>query len=166
MGPGARLAKGSAAGAGRLIFKGSGFYITDYRSEGYKSAAKKEAPPDAKPAAKTGIQGLNQKRNPRWKSNPPLRRKNPKRNEATAPLRRFIHSVLRGDDMGDGLAPASPVAACAQFSSGPISVHSVSGQFIVVVAGTKSSSLLHEAQYATNATTTIRLDPALLAISA
>ncbi|HEV2693152.1 MAG TPA: FmdB family zinc ribbon protein, partial [Verrucomicrobiae bacterium] len=29
------------AGAG-LIFKGSGFYITDYRSEGYKSAAKKE----------------------------------------------------------------------------------------------------------------------------
>ena len=26
------------AGAG-LIFKGSGFYITDYRSEGYKSAA-------------------------------------------------------------------------------------------------------------------------------
>ena len=30
-------------GAG-LIFKGSGFYITDYRSEGYKSAAKKDVP--------------------------------------------------------------------------------------------------------------------------
>ena len=30
------------AGAG-LIFKGSGFYITDYRSEGYKSAAKSES---------------------------------------------------------------------------------------------------------------------------
>ena len=29
-------------GAG-LIFKGSGFYITDYRSEGYRSAAKKES---------------------------------------------------------------------------------------------------------------------------
>src|SRR5438093_13733938 len=29
-------------GAG-LIFKGSGFYITDYRSEGYKNAAKAEA---------------------------------------------------------------------------------------------------------------------------
>ncbi|MFZ0712260.1 MAG: FmdB family zinc ribbon protein [Terrimicrobiaceae bacterium] len=28
-------------GAG-LIFKGSGFYITDYRSDGYKQAAKKE----------------------------------------------------------------------------------------------------------------------------
>jgi putative FmdB family regulatory protein len=31
-------------GAG-LLFKGSGFYITDYRSEGYKAAAKKEASP-------------------------------------------------------------------------------------------------------------------------
>lgn len=31
-------------GAG-LIFKGSGFYITDYRSEGYKQAAKKDAAP-------------------------------------------------------------------------------------------------------------------------
>ena len=38
-------------GAG-LIFKGSGFYITDYRSEGYKSAAKKETSggESAKPA--------------------------------------------------------------------------------------------------------------------
>lgn len=30
------------AGAG-LIFKGSGFYITDYRSENYKAAAKKDS---------------------------------------------------------------------------------------------------------------------------
>jgi putative FmdB family regulatory protein len=30
-------------GAG-LIFKGSGFYITDYRSSSYKEGAKKEAP--------------------------------------------------------------------------------------------------------------------------
>lgn len=29
------------AGAG-LIFKGSGFYITDYRSDGYKESAKKD----------------------------------------------------------------------------------------------------------------------------
>ena len=34
-------------GAG-LLFKGSGFYITDYRSEGYKQSAKKDT---AKPAA-------------------------------------------------------------------------------------------------------------------
>jgi predicted nucleic acid-binding Zn ribbon protein len=42
-----------SAGAG-LIFKGSGFYITDYRSEGYKSAAKKDSGSggEAKPAAK------------------------------------------------------------------------------------------------------------------
>jgi putative FmdB family regulatory protein len=31
-----------SGGAG-LIFKGSGFYITDYRSEGYKEAAKKDS---------------------------------------------------------------------------------------------------------------------------
>lgn len=44
-------------GAG-LIFKGSGFYITDYRSEGYKAAAKKDSgnsggskPAESKPAA-------------------------------------------------------------------------------------------------------------------
>jgi len=40
-------------GAG-LIFKGSGFYITDYRSDSYKSAAKKESestsPKKAEPA--------------------------------------------------------------------------------------------------------------------
>jgi putative FmdB family regulatory protein len=30
-------------GAG-IIFKGSGFYITDYRSKSYKEAAKKDAP--------------------------------------------------------------------------------------------------------------------------
>src|SRR5256885_13499579 len=39
-------------GAG-LIFKGSGFYITDYRSDSYREAAKKDAPATAdKPAAK------------------------------------------------------------------------------------------------------------------
>jgi putative FmdB family regulatory protein len=33
-------------GAG-LIFKGSGFYTTDYRSQSYKEAAKKESAPNA-----------------------------------------------------------------------------------------------------------------------
>ena len=42
-----RVKKKISAGAG-LLFKGSGFYITDYRSEGYKQAAKK-ATGDAKP---------------------------------------------------------------------------------------------------------------------
>jgi predicted nucleic acid-binding Zn ribbon protein len=41
-----------SAGAG-LIFKGSGFYITDYRSEGYKEKAKAEAGGgDSKPSEK------------------------------------------------------------------------------------------------------------------
>ena len=40
------------AGAG-LIFKGSGFYITDYRSESYKSAAKKDTAPAATSSAAT-----------------------------------------------------------------------------------------------------------------
>jgi putative FmdB family regulatory protein len=43
-----RVKRKISAGAG-LLFKGSGFYITDYRSEGYKQAAKKDAAP-AKPA--------------------------------------------------------------------------------------------------------------------
>src|SRR5690348_3402879 len=53
-----RVTKKISAGAG-LLFKGGGFYITDYRSEGYKQAAKKEAAPaktetkpETKPAAK------------------------------------------------------------------------------------------------------------------
>ena len=37
-------------GAG-LIFKGSGFYITDYRSNSYKEGAKKESPSGGKKAA-------------------------------------------------------------------------------------------------------------------
>ena len=61
-----RVKRAIGAGAG-LIFKGSGFYTTDYRSDGYKAAAKKEseaktppatgsttgpAKPEAKPASK------------------------------------------------------------------------------------------------------------------
>lgn len=37
-------------GAG-VLFKGSGFYQTDYRSKGYKEAAKKEATAKTAPAA-------------------------------------------------------------------------------------------------------------------
>jgi putative FmdB family regulatory protein len=54
-----RVKRKISAGGG-LLFKGGGFYTTDYRSEGYKQAAKKDSPPpassggDAKPApAKT-----------------------------------------------------------------------------------------------------------------
>jgi putative FmdB family regulatory protein len=51
-----RVKKQISAGTG-LLFKGSGFYITDYRSEKYKDAAKKDSAPaksetkaEAKPA--------------------------------------------------------------------------------------------------------------------
>jgi putative FmdB family regulatory protein len=49
-----RVKRAISGGAG-LLFKGSGFYITDYRSDKYKEAAKKESAPasksaDAKPA--------------------------------------------------------------------------------------------------------------------
>jgi putative FmdB family regulatory protein len=58
-----KVKKQIGAGAG-LLFKGGGFYITDYRSEGYKQAAKKdstttkteskaESKPAPKPASKS-----------------------------------------------------------------------------------------------------------------
>lgn len=42
--------KRAISGGAGLLFKGSGFYITDYRSEGYKAAAKKDAPPSSTPS--------------------------------------------------------------------------------------------------------------------
>lgn len=50
-----RVDRQLSGGAG-LLFKGSGFYTTDYRSEGYKQAAKKEtdsAAPKKDSAAKS-----------------------------------------------------------------------------------------------------------------
>jgi len=41
------------AGAG-FIFKGSGFYATDYRSQGYKDRQKQEAKTDAAPCPAAG----------------------------------------------------------------------------------------------------------------
>jgi putative FmdB family regulatory protein len=38
-------AKRIPSGGAGLLFKGSGFYITDYRSQGYQDKAKSEAPP-------------------------------------------------------------------------------------------------------------------------
>jgi len=41
-----------------ILFKGSGFYETDYRSESYKKAAKAESE-SAKPAGTNGTTGTN-----------------------------------------------------------------------------------------------------------
>ena len=56
------------AGAG-LIFKGSGFYITDYRSEGYKQAAQKESAAAA-PAAASGGDSASASTQPAATSSP------------------------------------------------------------------------------------------------
>jgi len=45
-----RVKKKISGGAG-LLFKGSGFYTTDYRSQKYQEAAKKESAAPAKPEA-------------------------------------------------------------------------------------------------------------------
>src|SRR5215510_15116030 len=47
-----KVRRAISAGAG-LIFKGSGFYITDYRSEKYKEAAKKDSPTSASSEGKS-----------------------------------------------------------------------------------------------------------------
>jgi len=52
-------------GAG-IIFKGSGFYSTDYRSSSYKEAAKKEAP-----AAEKSPADKAEKKEPKSQSPPP-----------------------------------------------------------------------------------------------
>jgi putative FmdB family regulatory protein len=59
-------------GAG-IIFKGSGFYTTDYRSSSYKEAAKKEAPekPASDKAAATKPEGKSEAKS----STPPPEKK-------------------------------------------------------------------------------------------
>jgi putative FmdB family regulatory protein len=49
-------------GAG-LIFKGSGFYITDYRSNSYKEGAKKDAPSASSVPAGSSEQSSGKKEN-------------------------------------------------------------------------------------------------------
>ncbi len=45
-----RKVKRLISGGSGFIFKGSGFYITDYRSDAYKSSAKADVAPTAAPA--------------------------------------------------------------------------------------------------------------------
>jgi putative FmdB family regulatory protein len=47
-----------------LLFKGSGFYITDYRSDGYKQAAKKDSSPAKSSEAKTETKSIPAKPTP------------------------------------------------------------------------------------------------------
>jgi putative FmdB family regulatory protein len=58
------------AGAG-LIFKGSGFYITDYRSEGYKSAAKNDSKSDSASSSPKPADGATASASSETKKSPP-----------------------------------------------------------------------------------------------
>jgi putative FmdB family regulatory protein len=60
-------------GAG-LIFKGSGFYVTDYRSDSYKEAAKKESP-----ATQTGGEKTSAPKEGATKSSSPAPTKGPEK---------------------------------------------------------------------------------------
>ena len=54
--------KRAIGAGGGLLFKGSGFYITDYRSEGYKAQSKKESGGgETKPASGTSDKGAAEK---------------------------------------------------------------------------------------------------------
>jgi putative FmdB family regulatory protein len=57
-----------SGGAG-LLFKGSGFYITDYRSDNYKSAAKKDSDSSSgnKPESKTSDAKTSETKKPETK---------------------------------------------------------------------------------------------------
>ena len=65
-------------GAG-LIFKGSGFYITDYRSDSYKEAAKKESP---SPATQKAGEKPSTPKEAATKSAPPASTKKPEKESA------------------------------------------------------------------------------------
>jgi putative FmdB family regulatory protein len=53
------IVRRAISGGAGLIFKGSGFYITDYRSDNYKEAAKKENPPASKSDTKPSVGSEN-----------------------------------------------------------------------------------------------------------
>lgn len=57
----------SVGGGSGLIFKGTGFYITDYRSDSYKEAAKKDTAASAPPASS---EGKSAKSEPKKESKP------------------------------------------------------------------------------------------------
>jgi putative FmdB family regulatory protein len=63
-----QVKKKISGGAG-LLFKGSGFYITDYRSEGYKQAAKKESE-SSKPAGDKAKSATESKTTPKADAKP------------------------------------------------------------------------------------------------
>jgi putative FmdB family regulatory protein len=56
--------KRAIGGGAGLIFKGSGFYITDYRSDSYKQSAKTDVPAAAPPATPAKTEGAAPPKSP------------------------------------------------------------------------------------------------------
>jgi putative FmdB family regulatory protein len=75
-----KVRRAIGAGAG-LIFKGSGFYITDYRSENYKAGAKKESG-EGKPVASESKPAGETKTAGETKSAPAKTENKPKKSES------------------------------------------------------------------------------------
>ena len=67
-------------GGGAIIFKGSGFYATDYRSEEYKKRAKEESGSDKKKTEAEKAAG-KEKATPESESKPPPKASKPARDE-------------------------------------------------------------------------------------
>ena len=101
--------------AAGLIFKGSGFYITDYRSEKYKEAAKKDAAPASAPAPPANpLQAekasLRQPRQPT--SRPKLRRRRASRLQVLGRRWQMLGAVGRLQRQGSpARRPEPPEAA-------------------------------------------------------
>src|SRR5271169_5561073 len=74
--------KRDISGGAGIIFKGSGFYATDYRSEQYKAAAKKDVPAaapssgESKPSPETKTQAKPETK-PKTESTPGAKAKSP-----------------------------------------------------------------------------------------
>jgi len=59
---GKRSVKRLISGGGGILFKGSGFYETDYRSKSYQEAAKKDKPPEKETPKKRSKEGSPSKK--------------------------------------------------------------------------------------------------------
>jgi putative FmdB family regulatory protein len=75
-----KIKKMIGSGAG-LIFKGSGFYITDYRSESYKEAAKKDVAPSSDSGKSGGESGSGGKTEKKADSKPAKTETKPAKSE-------------------------------------------------------------------------------------
>ena len=141
-----------SSGAG-LLFKGSGFYITDYRSENYKKSAKRAAS-DSKPAAKTeGKSETKAETKSESKAAPKAEKMKPARQVCALALSLLLFLL------------GSLTVARGQYSfTDQNSVSSISGQFMVTSTD-QDAPFYRDPVLAAN-TNLVRLKTSLLAVAA